>query len=171
MLIEIVSHTPLWVWGLFAALLTLGLYQRRSRSVRPGQLLILPAVLLVLGLNSMAPAFMALPFAGVAWLAALAAGMALGLRLPRSSGTYWDTATQRLHLAGSWMPMLLIIAIFGLRYSAAVGMAFHPQWRTDPAVQLPLALCFGTLSGIFLGRARGLQRLATIKAHGSSAAA
>jgi hypothetical protein len=169
MLIEIVTRTPLWVWGLFAALLALGLYQRRTRQVRPGQLLILPVVLLVLGVSSLAAAFTAQPVLAAVWLAALGTAVMLGLRLPPAPGTHWDAPSGRLQLPGSWLPMVLILIIFTLRYTAAVSLAMHPAWRQDLAVQVPLSLAFGALSGLFLGRALGLRRLATMGAHGQPA--
>lgn len=168
MLFEIVRHTPLWVWLLLAALLALGLSQRRGRFVQPARLLILPLVLLGLGLSSMAAAFSALPLVGVAWVAALLMSLTLALRLKPPAGTHWDAAAGRLFLAGSWMPLFIILVIFTLRYTTAVSLALHPAWRTDLAVQLPLALAFGSLSGLFLGRTLGLWRLtraATIAAH------
>ena len=169
MLIEIVTRTPLWVWALLVALLALGLYQRRARQVRPAQLLMLPVVLLGLGLSSLFPAFTAQPLLAVLWLAALGTAVALGLRLPAAAGTRWDAASGRLQLAGSWFPMVLILIIFSLRYTAAVSLALHPAWRHDLAVQAPLSLAFGALSGLFLGRALGLRRLATMAAHGQPA--
>jgi hypothetical protein len=35
----------------------------------------------------------------------------------------------------------------------------HPEWRQIFALQAPLALLFGSLSGLFLGRALGLHAL------------
>lgn len=164
MLYDIITHTPPWVWGLFTALLALGLYQRRTRQVRPAQLLVLPLVMLALGLSSMSTAFATQPVLALAWLAALGGSLALALRLPVPAGTRWDAAAGRLHLAGSWFPLVLILVIFTLRYTAAVSLVLHPAWRQDLAVQLPLALAFGALSGLFLGRALGLRRLATMPA-------
>ena len=161
MLIQIITHTPLWVWGLLTALLALGLYQSRDRQVRPLQLLALPLALLALGLSSLAPRFAAQPVLAVFWLAALGASLLMGLRLPVAAGTHWNAATQRLHLAGSWFPLVLILVIFTLRYTAAVSLAMHPAWQHDLSVQAPLSLAFGALSGLFLGRALGLRRLVT----------
>ncbi len=169
MLIQIITHTPLWVWGLLTALLALGLYQTRARQVRPAQLLALPLVLLALGLTSLAPRFAAQPVLAVFWLAALGASLLMGLRLPVAAGTRWDAASQRLHLAGSWFPMVLILVIFMLRYTAAISMAMHPAWQQDFAIQAPLSLAFGALSGLFLGRALGLRRVVTMGAHGQTA--
>lgn len=159
MIIEILSRTPVWVWGLLAALLALGMAQSRDRQVPPARLLILPIALLALGLSATAAGFVALPASAALWLLALAAGVALGLRRPPPAGTHWLPAEHRLHLPGSWLPMGLIVAIFSLRYGANVGMAINPALRNAPAVLLPLALLYGALSGTFLGRALGLFRL------------
>jgi hypothetical protein len=159
MLLQIVLHTPGWVWGLFAALLALGVAQSRPRAVHPLQLLALPLVLLGLGLSSLLPAFASMPVLAVVWLAALGLGLRTGLWLPVASTTRWDSARMRLHLAGSWLPLVVILIIFSLRYTAAVSLALHPAWRQELTVQVPLCLAFGALSGLFLGRALGLRRL------------
>ena len=168
MLIQI-THTPLWVWGLLTALVALGLYQSRARQVRPLQLLALPMALLALGLSSLLPRFAAQPVLAVLWLAALGGSVLMGLRLPVAAGTRWDTTSQRLHLAGSWFPLVLILVIFMLRYTVNVSLVMHPAWQHDMAVQAPLSLAFGALSGLFLGRALGLRRLVTMGTHAQPA--
>ena len=50
MIVNVLSHTPVWVWGLLAALMALGFSQTRQRHVAPWRLLMLPMVLL--GLRS-----------------------------------------------------------------------------------------------------------------------
>jgi hypothetical protein len=163
----ILQHTPAWVWGLLAGLLALGLWQTRSRQVRRAQVLALPAALLAMGLTTMAPAFGQQPLAAALWLLALAAGTALGRRWLQPRTARWLPAVQRLHLPGSWMPLLVILLIFSLRYAAGVAQGLHPEWRGLLAVQAPLALWFGGLSGLFLGRALGLFALgrSTIARH------
>ncbi len=159
MIVNILSHTPVWVWGLLTALLALGFSQTRQRHVAPSRLLLLPMALLGLGLWSMAPGFVALPLAALVWLAALGAGVAVLAGRPSRAGAQWLPAEHRLQLPGSWMPMLLILAIFSLRYAANAGMAINPGWRNAPEVLLPLALLLGGLSGLFLGRALALLKL------------
>jgi len=164
MIVIILSHTPVWVWGLLAALMALGFSQTRQRRLAPSRLLILPLVLLGLGLWSMAPGFKALPLSTLVWLAALGAGAALLAGRPARAGAVWLPAEGRLQLPGSWMPMLLILGIFSLRYAANVGMAMNPGWRSAPWVLLPLALLYGGLSGLFLGRALALLKLTRVPA-------
>lgn len=171
MLIQILIHTPLWVWALLTALLALGLWQRRQRHVRRSQLLALPLALLVLGLWSMAPGFVAQPLVAGAWLLALLVAARLGRRLPTPAAARWLAAEQRLQLPGSWVPLVIILCIFSLRYATGVSLALDPEWRSMLSAQLPLALAFGTLSGIFLGRALGLRALTLSPAVAGSAVA
>jgi hypothetical protein len=156
---QILTHTPVWVWLMLSALLILGVMQSRPRLVARWQLLALPLALLLLGLWSMAPGFAAQPLAAVVWLASLVLGGRVGLKLPRASGTRWLQTQQRLQLPGSWMPMLIIVTIFVLRYVVGVAQAMHPALRGELSMQAALALAFGLLSGVFLGRAAGLWTL------------
>lgn len=165
MLIAILSHTPVWVWALLTALVALGLWQRRERRVRPAQLLALPLALLALGLWSMAPGFVAQPVAALLWLLAIVVFSWLCRHLPRPAAARWLAEEGRLFLPGSWVPLVLIVCIFGLRYAVGVGQGLHPQWRDLAQVQWPLALVFGALSGVFLGRALGLRSLARLASH------
>jgi hypothetical protein len=159
MIAAIVSNTPVWVWGLLAALVALGLSQTRSRTVAPARLLALPLALMGLGLWSMARGFAAVPLAALCWASMLVLSSSLSRRLPRPAGARWLAAEGRLHLPGSWLPMAVILAIFSLRYVMGVGQAFNPEWRTAAAVQLPLAAVYGTISGLLLGRALCLMQL------------
>ena len=160
MLVSIVQHTPPWVWGLLTALLCLGLWQRRTRRVAPVALLGLPLGLLALGLWSMLPGFIAQPITALLWAAAWLSMLTWARHWPAPRGTRWLEAEGRLQLPGSWLPLALIIAIFGLRYASAASQALHPQWSSLLAFQAPLALGFGGLAGVFLGRALSLLALA-----------
>lgn len=176
MLMQILIHTPAWVWGLFTALLALGLWQRRSRHVAPAALLALPLVMLALGLWTMAPGFTKLPLTAAVWLLALGTGLLLGRRIPAPRGTQWVPNLRRLRLPGSWLPLALILTIFCLRYAAGVSLALHPEWYEWLALQAGMAMAFGSLSGVFLGRALGLRALArrpplTMAGHATAQAA
>jgi hypothetical protein len=170
MFTQILTHTPVFVWFLLAGLLTLGLMQTRKRRVRRPQVVALPALMLGLGLWSLAPGFTALPGLAALWLAALALGAAGGRRTPQQPGTAWLAAEGCFQVPGSWIPMAFIVAIFMLRYAVGAGIALHPEWRSTLSLQAPLAIVFGLLAGLSLGRALGLLSLAraeksTIAAH------
>jgi hypothetical protein len=170
MLIEIVRHTPGWVWALLAALLALGAALLRERRVSKARLFVLPVVLLALGLystTSVHPPGLALLGWALAWLV----GIALGQRMPSPAGAAWDADGRALRLPGSTLPLLLIVAVFTLRYAGNVALVMHPQWREAASVALPLAAAYGVIGGVLLGRVLALlpRRTATI-AHDAHAA-
>jgi hypothetical protein len=92
-------------------------------------------------------------------LTALLGAARWGRRWAQPAGTRWLPDQRVLALPGSWLPLAIILAIFSLRYATGVALALQPAWRQMWQVQLPLALLFGTLSGLFLGRALGLWAL------------
>ncbi len=159
MFTAIVSHTPAWVWGLLAALLALGLTQTRMRQVSRWRVLLLPLSILVMGLSSLAPTFSALPLTTLAWVAALAVGLALRLRIAPRAGTVWRADVQRLQVPGSWVPLAMIVAIFSLRYAVSVLLALHPAWQHNLVAMTSVAALYGTISGLLVGGALGLLRV------------
>lgn len=159
MLLQILIHTPVFVWFLLAGLVTLGWRLSRNRQVAPVQVLALPALMLGLGAWSLAPGIAAQPLVALVWLGALALGTAGGARTPQQSGTAWLVAAGRFQLPGSWLPMAFILVIFLLRYASSVAFVLHPEWHGTLAVQAPLAVVFGLLSGLSIGRTVGLLRL------------
>ncbi len=159
MVFDILRFTPVWVWGLLAALVALGLSQWRERHVAPAVLLVLPGVLLALGLWATAQSFEARTLALLVWAKAVGLAATLARRLPPQAGAAWDAAAHRFELPASALPLVVILAVLTLRYAGSVALALHPEWRADVAVALPMAAAYGTLSGLLLGRALGLQRL------------
>jgi hypothetical protein len=157
MLIEILRHTPAWAFGLFALLVAIGLAQLRDRQLPLARLFVLPGVLLALGASNTWAAIDALPWAGPAWLLGLCAAGALALKLPLRAGVRWLPEQQRVLLPGSVAPLVLIMAVFGLRYGVTVAQVLHPALRTAAWLVLPLATFFGSLAGFAFGRAWALR--------------
>lgn len=177
MIIAILQGTPAWVWALLAALVALGLWQGRDRSVAPARLLLLPLALLGLGLWTVMPSWRAQPTGAAVWLATWLAGTAAGGWLPLRPGAAWDAATQRLRLPGSRLPLVVILAVFSLRYGAGVTAAINPALAGSAAFVWTLAGVSGCISGLLLGHTLRLLSLvphragrhggATIDLHGS----
>lgn len=157
-LVQILIHTPPWVWLLLAGLLLLGATRLRTRSVSRPRLLLLPLVLLGLGLTSTISSFTPAAAALAAWGAAFCGALLLGRRLPLPAGLRWDPTRRELQLPGSVLPMLLIVGIFLLRYAGTVSLVLHPDWRASTAVALPMAAAYGAIAGMLLGRVLALLR-------------
>ena len=159
MISRIVANTPLWVWGLLLALLWLGFSQIRARSVGLPRSLILPLVMTALSLSGTVSSFgVALPVL-LAW--AIAAGVALQLviRRPVAPGTRYDSATGMFHLPGSWLPLMLILGIFSIKYAVGASLSMQPALAQNAGFAISVAALYGALAGVFAGRAGRLLRL------------
>ena len=159
MIITVLLGTPLWVWGLLAGLIALGVSQAMTREIAPRRVALLPAVMLPLSLLGVLGNFHGEPGALAAWAAggALAATAAAPLVAPR--GAHWSAAARRFHLPGSWLPLALILAIFGLRYSVGASLALNPSLAADRSFAAAASLGFGLCSGLFVARALALWKL------------
>lgn len=161
MIQQIVSHTPTYVWGILGFLVYRGVAASRNRNMAIRTVFILPFVMLVLGLQSTANGFGLASPAAAAWLAGVAAGVALMWRRA-VDGIVIDRAASMVHLRGSWLPMALMMAIFVGKFALAVALASQPALRGSLTLALPACAAFGALSGAFL--ARPLHLVAVLRA-------
>jgi hypothetical protein len=159
---SILENTPAWVWGLFAALLALGLGQTRSRSVGLPRMALVPLAMTSLSLWGTASAFGSSPLFGyvlLAWTTGAAITLGLTARLAPAADTRFDAASRRLHLPGSWVPLALIMGIFLTKYIVGVDLAMQPALAHDAPYALVVSGLYGLFSGIFVGRTVRLSRL------------
>lgn len=160
MILAIVQHTPLRIGFILAGLVALGLSQTRTRELSLTRVTVLPFVLLALSLAGAVSAFGAMPLALGAWMTGLAAALALPRRLVTTRGASWSAAAARLHVPGSWLPLVMIIGTFTIKYVAGAGLAVHPALAGDASFAGLCSLGFGAFSGLFLARSLALRSLA-----------
>ena len=167
----ILRNTPAWVWGLLAGLVTLGATQLRDRSASLVRVSIMPVGMTVFSLWGTLSAFggsSLLPQLLATWAAA-AALTGAPIALQGIDATY-DAATRTYALRGSVVPLLLILALFLVKYTVGVELAMTPRLVQDSQYVLTVAALYGAFSGIFIGRAARLWRVA-LRAPAPAAAA
>jgi hypothetical protein len=163
----ILKNTPTWVWGLFAALVALGMSQIRDRSVSALRVALLPAGMSLFSIWGTTSAFATAPnpvVLGAVWLAAAAAAYLLTAG-GRAAGRY-DPTSRVFRLPGSYVPLALILAVFLTKYAVGVEIAMQPSVVRDMGFALPIAALYGAFSGLFAGRGARLWRLAAGEASG-----
>ena len=160
MITQILINTPLWVWGLLAALLALGFSQARSRTAGVARITLLPLGLGAFSLYGTVSAFGATPTVIGSWLAATTLLLLIVTQMPLPAGVRYESATRQFHLPGSWVPMALIMGIFLTKYVVGVSLVMHPELKADANFILAIGTLYGAYSGIFAGRAVRLIRLA-----------
>jgi hypothetical protein len=157
---SILKSTPTWVWGLFAALLALGLSQIRERSVSALRVALLPVGMSLFSIWGTTSAFATAPnpvVLAAAWFAAATTAFLLTAR-GRAAGRY-DPSTRVFRLPGSYVPLALILAVFLTKYLVGVEIAMQPIVVRDMGFALPIAALYGAFSGLFSGRGARLWRL------------
>jgi hypothetical protein len=154
-IIGVLTHTPLYVWAIFALIIVLGYQRTRDRAVQLWRLLLLPTVMILTAVSGMIGAgLVSIP----AILAGLAVGGVSGWLLER------DGATRRLPdgkvwMRGEWWSFVQVLLIFGFRYSLAVVGAIAPAFVADPTVHLVTAFVSSLLSAMILGRTLARLRI------------
>jgi hypothetical protein len=161
MIISILEHTPARIWGLLALLVALGLSQTRSREMSLLRITVLPAVLLALSLTGVVSAFGHVPVALAAWVAGVTAALGLGRRAVAVRGAAWSAERGLLQVPGSWLPLVLIVGLFLIKYMAGVSLVLNPALATDLLFAPLCSLAYGAFSGLFLARALSLRSLAS----------
>ncbi|WP_354005082.1 DUF6622 family protein [Ramlibacter cellulosilyticus] len=157
----ILRGTPGWVWLLLAGLVVLGASQMRDRTQGLLRVSLTPVAMFAFSLWAATSAFARSPVVGEAlWLWTLAMAGATALFALAGTTARYDAAARVFHLRGSGVPLVLFIGIFLARYIVNVRLAIHPGLLHDATFVLPVATLYGAFSGIFLGRAVQLWRLA-----------
>jgi hypothetical protein len=160
MLTQIFLHTPKWVFVLFATLVWLGAKQLFANSVGLGRVTVMPIVMTGLSIFGVTSAFGDSPTALLAWAATALVALTLVLQRGLPASTRYAPASRTFHLAGSAVPLALMMGIFFTKYAVGATLAMHPEIRHDAAFALAVPLVYGVFSGIFAGRAIRLWKLA-----------
>lgn len=152
----VVQNTPVWVWGLLIGLTALGSSQLRSRWMGVRRLVLMPVVMTLLSVLGTVSAFAGqatLVLALLAWVCGLVIAAGVGAYLWATVLLPLDRSTQRVHVPGSAVPLLLILAIFLVKYVVGVDLAMTPTLASQPTYAAVVGLLYGVFSGVFASRA------------------
>ena len=111
-MVQILSHTPIWVYALFLVLLGFGLMQTRTRTVTKIPALLLPVGMIALSLAGIKSSFgfTTIPLAAWAWPWPLQPFLDTPFSEIRGFAT-----TQRTVFPGHWVPLVMmpILHVYG----------------------------------------------------------
>lgn len=153
MLTQILTHTPVWVWGILMLLLALGLMQTKTRRLTIRRVSMVPLLMLAYSFYGCISAFGTQIGALLIWSLVVAAMAVFVATRPLPIGTSYDVMLREFNVPGSWLPMGLMMAMFYAKYVSGVSVALHPELRQQSSFVLCFAAFYGAMSGIFLGRA------------------
>jgi len=170
MLMQILVQTPRWVFVLFFVLLYFGVLQFVARRVSFARVSLLPVIFVGLSFYGVVSAFPNQPLALLAWALSVALASAAVLTRELPAGTAYDARSRRFLVPGSGVPLALMMGIFFTKFAAGVSLATVPQLAQHLPFALAASALYGAFSGVFLGRALRLWRLAMSTSNAASLA-
>jgi hypothetical protein len=157
---SILLKAPLWVWPLLVVLIVLGLRSTRPRELSDSSFFVWPAIMTALSVYSIAATYGAHPLALASWLLGMIAAIVIGRMLPFRSGTArYDEKMGTFHVPGSWMPLVLLLAVFWSRFAIGIVKARFPHVIDTPQFLASAGLALGLCSGSFAARSLALMSL------------
>jgi hypothetical protein len=94
------------------------------------------------------------------WVVGVGIAVLIGIRINRPRKISFSSETQLLSVPGSWIPLILMMAIFFVKYAVGVIHARQLPIIGEPAFIGAISFCYGILSGVFLARAFVIWRAA-----------
>ena len=144
---QVLVHTPLWVFALFAYLVWQGIKAMQPRRTPIWRALIVPAVFIVWGVSRIGFGHQDGTWPLIAWIAAALALLPLGVLTPRPFDV--DHTTGEIIRPGSAFALVRNLVVFSLQYTVGVITAINAGDR---------ALAFiagraisGATAGYFIG--------------------
>ncbi len=151
MLIDILKHTPYYVWAILALLVYHGVAAMRAREIPVRKLIILPLIMLALSLQDIQAKFGSGQLALCVWACAALAVMLPVWKFGRA-GISPGAAPGSVRVHGSAAPLKMMLAIFFTKYATSVTLAVQPQASSNALFVVVTCALLGAFSGYFLGR-------------------
>lgn len=148
---QFLTHTPPYVWVILAFLVLRGVLALRDRDITLTRMTIIPLVMLALALQSIGSRYGLVSLAMAAWLAAGAA-VVLQRRAFGGSRVEAGAVPGSLRMRGSWTPLLMMLAIFVIKYAMAVMQVVRPEAAAGAGFALASCGLLGLCNGYFLGQ-------------------
>lgn len=149
LLIKLVQGTPLWVWGIFAYLLFVGVRGTKKRVVWVPQLFIIPVILISLKYKF----FLTGGINVFAYLAAMLGGMVGGILVSKRTMLTVLKKEYSIELEGDYSLLFLLLTFFAIKYFFGMMQSIAPL-QIAPFL-ICEAIISGCVSGYLLGRNSG----------------
>lgn len=150
---DIAAGAPAWVYFLLAALVLLGLRRLKTRVTPVVVALIAPAAFLIWSLvgASLFAASAGVLLATTAWVLGGAAGAVSGAMTPDVRGERLPGG--RVRQPGSWLPLILYLGMFVVRFACGAWAAIVPAQATA-ATAVGIAVGAAVTARLIVGIAR-----------------
>ena len=152
-MLQILQHTPLWVFGLLIGLIFLGYSQTKTRKTSTRRLAILPIAMMCLSASGVWSTFGASPLGFIAWLIGISGMLAIFTWVKYPKNVAYSSKEQLYTIPGSWVAFTLIMLIFFTKYTVAVLLIRNSALYQSTFFIIGICTLYGLSSGWFFARA------------------
>lgn len=145
-------QTPWWVYVLFIYLVQRGISASKSQVISIKKLIILPVVFIALSIHTLVTAFHVNAAAILVWFASIITGSVIGWLLICRHQFKVDKKKLLILLPGSWMTLILILAIFVSKYYFGYQLGSDPALANQTNFEFSMLAISGVCTGLFVGR-------------------
>lgn len=158
-LFNILTGTPLWVWGLLIFLIALGINALKDREMGVIRLFLLPLIFLFLGGSDVINK-LAFPLWGaISMLAGLMIGIGVGWLLWRTTPRLKiKEGTDLIIRPGTPLTLIFILIAFVIKFTLIVFLSVKPDLKHAFDFNLLFGLLNGFTDGVFWGGTLNLYR-------------
>ncbi len=146
-----ITSTPVWVWIILVAIIIVGFALSREHKLNFWRSGIVASAFCAWAIFYVSTRLSPVHFAVPVLIAGGAIGCFVGLRYVAARRLETSPEIPHLTLRGSWIPFLVIIAVFFARYYHGMRLFFDQNAGDAISVIVPVALTMGFSSGFFLG--------------------
>lgn len=150
MMIEIIKHTPIYVWLLLAFLIQRGISTSQEREVAILKSFLVPCIFILWGLYTIVTSFAHVYASLFVYALFLCVGVFLGTKLYAKNYRFFlrNGAVIR---AKNYVPLFIILVNFAIKYALNIYMAVNPEAVNQLNFNMLYTLISGTTVGLFFG--------------------
>jgi len=149
---DAIRFTPVWVWVLLAILVWRGLAASRPTTGPLWRFAIVPVAIGLWGLSGLVLRYPVSAASVGIWLGGLALGGLLAWRAAAGVALQVDRARGHVTVPGTWSVLILVLAIFAVKYWFGYRLGTNPALAADPSFYLADIGFSGLATGGLAGR-------------------
>ena len=150
---DIVVHTPLWVWGMLFYVVAVGIFFLKDRTSTISRALIAPIVLCAWSLIAVQEQYGLTPYSLGVWILGALLGIWLGRIVTKQNPPQLIDTTKGVFMIPGGVAFLgVLLTFFLLRYTRGVMLSLNPELMQQAHMILLDLLVTGLLIGFMIGR-------------------
>ncbi len=150
---ELITKTPTWVFILFIALLAIGFKQSKNRETSRRGLLLFPCFMIVYSSFDLIFNIGVTVWGIFFWLIGFAIAWKVTHALLTPDITFCESDNKKLCVKGSWLPLIIILGIFSVKYTQGAISTLWPEKTTTVYFIVFFSFFNGLFMGLFSARA------------------